>query len=377
MSPTCENAQRSSRGPSQSDHASRNPSPASPSCNAGRAFDHRRPARAVVQPSTRNIQALNMFFSSWALVFLSLGVMVDDWVTLNFETKTNMQSHSPWIYTTIWPKDDLKVVRIMLILVISFSFFHNLFLGLEFTFMIPQTKYIFLITVFLSFFTGILLLCALLLYHLKLRRGRSVYYSGYKITWIISTAYLSVFFLFASGILCILQYKQAMNSAEESHDTQQSGSSIEVASLQKLTIMPRSIVHVQSKNLDQGSLRKQQSQKRRGEEVMSAPLLPPPGDSKEEEGTCQNIKLQRPKSRKIAVNTFKKAKGGGMSQRRVQEEHSDKVKKGHVRGGDRGVSTGNSKSTRTLDQAAGRCLTAHLHTGGGHQQERLRREVQG
>lgn len=56
------------------------------------------------QLSTRNIQALNMIFSSWALVFLSLGIMVDDWVTLNFETKTNMQSHSPWIHTTIWPK---------------------------------------------------------------------------------------------------------------------------------------------------------------------------------------------------------------------------------------------------------------------------------
>ncbi|KAF6083339.1 transmembrane protein 225 [Phyllostomus discolor] len=217
----------------------------------------------MVQVSTRNIQALNMLFSSWALVFLSFGIMVDEWVTLNFETKTNMQSHSPWIHTTIWPKDDLKVVRIMMILVISFSFFHNLFLGLEFTFMIPQTKCIFLITVFLSFFTGILLFCALLLYHLKLRRGQSVYYSGYKITWIISTAYLSVFFLFASGILCLLQYKQYMNSAKESHNTQQSGNSIEVISLQKLAVMPRSIVRVHPKNLDQDSLRKPQSQKRR------------------------------------------------------------------------------------------------------------------
>ncbi|XP_036894127.1 transmembrane protein 225 [Sturnira hondurensis] len=229
----------------------------------GGSWSHLGISTPVAQLSTRNIQALNMFFSSWALVFLSLGVMIDDWVTLHFETKTNTQSHSPWIYSTIWPKDDLKVVRIMLILVISFSFFHNLFLGLEFTFMIPQTKCIFLITVFLSFFTGILLLCALLLYHLKLRRGRSVYYSGYNITWIISTAYLSVLFLFASGIMCLLQYKQAMNSAEESHDTQQSGSSIEVTSLQRLTVMPRSIVHVQSKNSDQVSLRKSQSQKRR------------------------------------------------------------------------------------------------------------------
>lgn len=66
-----------------------------------------------------------------------------------------------------------------------------------------------------------------------------------------------------------------------------------------------------------------------------------------------------------------------MSQRSVQEAHSDKFKKGHVRGGDRGVSKGISKTTRTLEQAADHCLTADLHTGGGHQQERLQREVQG
>ena len=66
-----------------------------------------------------------------------------------------------------------------------------------------------------------------------------------------------------------------------------------------------------------------------------------------------------------------------MSRRSVQEEHSDEVKKGHVRGGDPGVSTGNSRSTRTLEQAAGRGLTADLHPGGGHQQEQLQREVQG
>ena len=46
---------------------------------------------------------------------------------------------------------------------------------------------------------GILLLCALILYQLKLKQGQSVYYSTYKITWIIFTAYLSVSFFMASG----------------------------------------------------------------------------------------------------------------------------------------------------------------------------------
>lgn len=56
----------------------------------------------MVQKLIRNIQAANMFFSSWALVFLVLGVVVDDWVELKFETKKISKSHSPWIHTTIW-----------------------------------------------------------------------------------------------------------------------------------------------------------------------------------------------------------------------------------------------------------------------------------
>ena len=47
--------------------------------------------------------------------------------------------------------------------------------------------------------SGILLLGALLLYHHMLRQGESVYYSSYKISWIIFTAYLNVLFLFISG----------------------------------------------------------------------------------------------------------------------------------------------------------------------------------
>lgn len=46
---------------------------------------------------------------------------------------------------------------------------------------------------------GTLLLCALLMYHIKLRQGKSVYYSNYYINGNISTAYFSIFFHIASG----------------------------------------------------------------------------------------------------------------------------------------------------------------------------------
>ncbi|XP_027436514.1 transmembrane protein 225 isoform X3 [Zalophus californianus] len=111
----------------------------------------------MVNVSLRSIQALNMFFSSWALVFMVIGILIEEWVELTLETKKNTISHNPWICCTpLWPEDGLEVVRIMMILVLSLSFFHNLFLGLEFTYLVPQTKHIFFITVFLSFFTGIL-----------------------------------------------------------------------------------------------------------------------------------------------------------------------------------------------------------------------------
>lgn len=41
-----------------------------------------------------------------------------------------------------------------MISVLSLSFFHNLFLGLEFTYLIPQTKHVLFVTVILSVFTG-------------------------------------------------------------------------------------------------------------------------------------------------------------------------------------------------------------------------------
>ncbi|XP_019483867.1 PREDICTED: transmembrane protein 225 [Hipposideros armiger] len=227
----------------------------------------------MVEKSIRNIQATNMLFSSWALILLVLGIIMDDWVELNSETKKNRKSHSPWTYTTIWPEDELKVVRIIMILVLNLSFFHNLFLGLEFTYMIPQTKYILFIDVFISFFTGILLLCALLMYHLKLRQDQFMYYSSYKITWIIPMAYLNVSFFFTSGALSFLQYKKSRNScacmnithdpSRGSQDIQESGSTVQVLSLPARTAMPRSIVRVQSMRSGEDAPKKSQIQKRR------------------------------------------------------------------------------------------------------------------
>ncbi|XP_032283643.1 transmembrane protein 225 [Halichoerus grypus] len=207
----------------------------------------------MVNASLRSIQALNMFFSSWALVFMTIGILIEEWVELTWETKKNTISHNPWICCTpLWPEDGLEVVRIMMILVLSLSFFHNLFLGLEFTYLIPQTKHIFFITVFLSFFTGILLLCALLLYQQKLRQGQSVYYSSYKITWIIFIAYLSVCLFMASGILSFLECKQSTKVCpcvtliripeRERQDIEESENSFKVVSSPDAA-MPRSIVH--------------------------------------------------------------------------------------------------------------------------------------
>ncbi|XP_029813563.1 transmembrane protein 225 [Suricata suricatta] len=208
----------------------------------------------MVKISSRGIQATNMVFSSWALFFLAIGIIMGEWVELTLETKINTISHSPWICcTTIWPEDGLEVVRTIMILVLSLSFIHNLFLGLEFAYLIPQTKHTIFITVFLSFFTGLLLLCALLLYHQKLSQGKFVYYSSYKITWIIFTAYLNVSLFVASGFLSLLQYKQSINSFacltiirtpnREIKDIQESGNSVKVISSPEQLAMPRKIIH--------------------------------------------------------------------------------------------------------------------------------------
>ncbi|XP_006148888.1 transmembrane protein 225 [Tupaia chinensis] len=227
----------------------------------------------MVQIWTRNIQALNMFSSSWAVVLLAIGVLMDEWVELTSQTETEIvkKHHSPWMTCclAIWPEGSLEVVRILMIMVLSFSFFLNLFLGLEFTYMIPRNKYVTLFAAFLGFLSGALMLCAILLYRQKLEKGKSVYFSSYKESWVTATSYLNVFFLFASGILSLLQCKCPTSScsclnihefARKHGGGKQRRSSIQVISLPQRTEMPRSIIRTHTK---EGSLDESQVHTRR------------------------------------------------------------------------------------------------------------------
>ncbi|XP_004688865.1 PREDICTED: transmembrane protein 225 [Condylura cristata] len=221
----------------------------------------------MLHMSTRKIQATNLFFSSWGLVFLTVGVVVEEWVNLKLDTQKFI-SHSPWICcTALWPEDKLEVVRIMMILVLNLSFLHNLFLGLEFTYMIPQMKYILFIPVILGFLTGSLLFFALLLYHQKLRQGQAVYYSSYKITWITFIAYLNVFCFISSGFLSLLSQSHSCSCLNiirlcpiKHLDAQPSEIAVKPVSLPERTAMPRSIVRSHCR---EDSLNKPHSQTRR------------------------------------------------------------------------------------------------------------------
>uniref|UniRef100_A0A8C3VRA8 Transmembrane protein 225 domain-containing protein n=1 Tax=Catagonus wagneri TaxID=51154 RepID=A0A8C3VRA8_9CETA len=228
----------------------------------------------MVHLSIRNIQATNMIFSSWALVFLAVGIIIEEWAELTFEPKQHKLIHNPWICCNpIWPEGRLEVIRNLLILVLNLSFFHNLLLGFEFTYMIPQTKLILFMTAFLAVLTGILLFCALILYQQKLKEGESMYYSSYRITWIIFINYINVFFLIVSGYLSFLQYRHSIDScvcpantpksARESQVVEPSGTSIKVISLPESGEMPRSIVRVHSAHMKEASPNKAQIQLRR------------------------------------------------------------------------------------------------------------------
>uniref|UniRef100_A0A8D1GZ76 Transmembrane protein 225 n=2 Tax=Sus scrofa TaxID=9823 RepID=A0A8D1GZ76_PIG len=228
----------------------------------------------MVHLSIRNIQAANMIFSSWALVFLAIGIIIEEWAELTFEPKQHKLIHNPWICCNpIWPEGRLEVVRNLLILVLNLSFFHNLLLGLEFTYMIPQTKLILFMTAYIAVLTGIFLFCALILYQQKLKEGESMYYSGYRITWIIFITYINVFLLIVSGFLSFLQYKHCIDgcawltnipkSARESQVMEPSGASIKVISLPASREMPRSIVRVHSAHVKEASPNKAHIQARR------------------------------------------------------------------------------------------------------------------
>ncbi|XP_023576850.1 transmembrane protein 225 [Octodon degus] len=178
--------------------------------------------------SKRNIQATNLLFSSWAVISLMIGIFIKEWVELVPRIKKDKTSHSPWMTccSTIWPEDSLKVVRIMMVLVLCLSFFLNLTLGMQYAYMIPQNKYIHLITALICFLTG---------------------------------------------VLCLLQCKQPTYSCtcQKIHpattqcvDTQLSGQSIQVISLPARTSMPRSIVHTPCQQSEEDAAKKEHLQKR-------------------------------------------------------------------------------------------------------------------
>ncbi|XP_037695754.1 transmembrane protein 225 [Choloepus didactylus] len=212
----------------------------------------------MVHLSSRIIQTTNTILSSLALVFSVIGIIEDKWVELNLETRKTTINHSPWMVccTTIWPEDDLEVIRTLMILTLILSFLFNLIQGMEFTEMIPQTKYMHLFTAFFSFLTGILLLSAFLYYYHKLRQGQGTYFSRYKVTWIHFTVYVNFIFYVICGIFCLLHFKQSIKSLaclntihvsvrERSHELPP-GTSIQVISTINPAIMPRSIVRAHS-----------------------------------------------------------------------------------------------------------------------------------
>uniref|UniRef100_A0A8D2DQ83 Transmembrane protein 225 n=1 Tax=Sciurus vulgaris TaxID=55149 RepID=A0A8D2DQ83_SCIVU len=223
--------------------------------------------------SNRNIQAANVLTSSWVVVFLVVGIIFEEWVelvpkTTNNETTKNKTIHNPWMIccTAIWPEDGLQMIRIMMISVLVASCSTNFILGLYVTYIIPQNKYIYLIITLFNFFTGSLLLSTLLLYNGMLRKGRSMYFSSFKITWVPITAYLAILLLVACGILSLLQYKVFANvcTCLKIHKSAKGcGSSIQVISLPERKEMPRSIVRMHAHSLNEETENKPQVQARR------------------------------------------------------------------------------------------------------------------
>ncbi|XP_004052365.4 transmembrane protein 225 isoform X1 [Gorilla gorilla gorilla] len=210
----------------------------------------------MVHVSNSSIQGMNILFSSWAVVLTVMGITLDKWVELISEDERAKMNHSPWMMCcpAFWPEGDLKVVRIMMMSSLGLSFLLNLILGMKFTYLIPQNKYIQLFTTILGFFSGIFLLWALILYHNKLKQGQSMHFSSYRITWIMYTAYLNVFFLSVCGILSLLECKLSTSSCtclnihKSDNECKESENSIEDISLPERTAMPRSIVRAHTVN---------------------------------------------------------------------------------------------------------------------------------
>ncbi|XP_005069447.1 transmembrane protein 225 isoform X1 [Mesocricetus auratus] len=222
-----------------------------------------------IQP--RIIQAVNIVFSSGAIVMMIVGLIMENWVELIPKVRKDKITHSPWLgcCPTLWPEESLKTIRGMMMMCLNVSIYLNLILGLQFTYMISQNKCMHLFIGFLSFFTGCLMFCAITMYHYKLNKGQRTYFVHYKIKWIVFTSYLAIAFLFTCGIFCFIQCTNRCACMRfciphgEIRGRRLSGSSIQVISLPERTTMPRSIVHVHSISSKEGNMNKPHVQARR------------------------------------------------------------------------------------------------------------------
>uniref|UniRef100_A0A8D2HX77 Transmembrane protein 225 domain-containing protein n=1 Tax=Urocitellus parryii TaxID=9999 RepID=A0A8D2HX77_UROPR len=212
----------------------------------------------IMPVSSRHIQAINILVSSWVVLFLIVGVILEEWIKL---TMNNETIHNPWMTccTAVWPEDGLKIVRIMMLTVLITSCTSNFILGLLFTYIIPQNKYVYLII----FLFSILLFCALLLYDGMLRKGKTVYFSSFKITWVAATAYFTIILLLACKYKVFVNSCTCLKIQKSAKDLQLSGSSIQVISLPERTVMPRSIVRVHSHSSKEDTANRSHVQARR------------------------------------------------------------------------------------------------------------------
>ena len=59
---------------------------------------------AMVHILVRKVEASNMFFSSWVLVFLVIGLIIEEWAELKLGPQKHTITHSSWICcTSLWP----------------------------------------------------------------------------------------------------------------------------------------------------------------------------------------------------------------------------------------------------------------------------------
>ena len=62
----------------------------------------------MVHTLVRKVEATNLFFSSWILVFSAVGITIEEWTVLKLGPQDPIISHSPWICcTSLWTAGQL------------------------------------------------------------------------------------------------------------------------------------------------------------------------------------------------------------------------------------------------------------------------------